>query len=679
MLKSLSSKKYLLLVLAGLLIAAAIIYLPGMTELGYYRDDWNNLFNAYTQGPEMLIQHYQSDRPADGYLLSFAYKIFGVDPFPYLICCLICRILSSFFLFGTLKRIWPNQILPSFITALFFLLYPGFLQQIDGIAYLPHQLAMLAIALSIYLSIRAISCASTIKRVILTIFSVILAVLEMFLMEYYIGLEFFRYALFFIWFFNQNNGKIGRSFINMFVGLIPWFVGAFFFFYWRSFLFSATRNGTDVSDTLRPFLDHPKHQLLLSLEGIIQNTFKSIFGAWTVEPYNVLNGINLKTYWPTFLESLLVVILCIGILFAVRKAKPLSVHVDDESNHAFDWRAQWLIVGGISTILTITPMVLAGREITFASSLDRFAYPSSLCASMFLVGLLSLISAAWVRYCLVGVMICVASMTQIVNKENYIKQSKLTQDFWWQLSWRAPDIREETLVIANPGAFSPEEDYETFVPIHLIYYPERDHVTIGTEVLNRNTIKNLEMGIVDGRKVREIFLWKDYSRPLAITKPSEMSCLQIIDGENPIYSENDWSLITEAGKFSDIDRVITDAEPHTPPKEIFGEEPEHGWCYYYEKMSLAQQQANWESVANLADEAIASGGHAEDPVEWAPLVQAYAYTGRIEDARPYGEILKTNQHLQYQACNYFKKAGVLHGDTIPSQEGREWLEAEFCK
>ena len=80
-----------------LILIGGSLYLPNMSELGYYRDDWNNLFNADSRGTEMLIEHYASDRPADGYLLSAAYRAFGADPFPYRLVNLASRVLAAIF------------------------------------------------------------------------------------------------------------------------------------------------------------------------------------------------------------------------------------------------------------------------------------------------------------------------------------------------------------------------------------------------------------------------------------------------------------------------------------------------------------------------------------------------------------------------------------------------------
>jgi hypothetical protein len=68
-----------------------------------------------------------------------------------------------------------------------------------------------------------------------------------------------------------------------------------------------------------------------------------------------------------------------------------------------------------------------------------------------------------------------------------------------------------------------------------------------------------------------------------------------------------------------------------PP--IFGPEPEHTWCYYFEKADLARQQENWEQVADLGDQVFAIPYYPDDNSEYLPFVEAYARTGRWEQAR----------------------------------------------
>ncbi|HRY21564.1 MAG TPA: hypothetical protein P5198_08635, partial [Flexilinea sp.] len=146
-------------------------------------------------------------------------------------------------------------------------------------------------------------------------------------------------------------------------------------------------------------------------------------------------------------------------------------------------------------------------------------------AILFLVGLLASIEGKWVKTTLFAVLVLTACMTQITNKENYISQTEVVNDFWWQLSWRAPDISPGTLVLLSMDGYSAEEDYELFVPLHLIYHPDEDHIVISSDLLNQDTAKKADMKKIEDRIVREIYLRKDYSQILALTKPMMNSCL----------------------------------------------------------------------------------------------------------------------------------------------------------
>ena len=60
---------------------------------------------------------------------------------------------------------------------------------------------------------------------------------------------------------------------------------------------------------------------------------------------------------------------------------------------------------------------------------------------------------------------------------------------------------------------------------------------------------------------------------------------------------------------------------------LFGPEPAHGWCYFYTKAELARQQADWEGVVKLYNQAQKNGFNASMPVENLPFIEAFALTG----------------------------------------------------
>ena len=68
------------------------------------------------------------------------------------------------------------------------------------------------------------------------------------------------------------------------------------------------------------------------------------------------------------------------------------------------------------------------------------------------------------------------------------------------------------------------------------------------------------------------------------------------------------------------------------PRSIFGPEPPHTWCYYYEKAELAHQFGNWSTIVELGDEANMMNLEPRDPREWSIFIDAYRRLGRSQEA-----------------------------------------------
>jgi pentatricopeptide repeat protein len=89
-----------------------------------------------------------------------------------------------------------------------------------------------------------------------------------------------------------------------------------------------------------------------------------------------------------------------------------------------------------------------------------------------------------------------------------------------------------------------------------------------------------------------------------------------------------------AEAFSHVDRIEASTNaPARPPAAIVGPEPEHLWCYYFEKADLARQFGDWRQVAQMADEARRRGLTPEDATEWLPVIEGYANLRRYDDAK----------------------------------------------
>ncbi len=665
--------KNTILIIAAVIIVGCMLYIPGIKDLGLYRDDWNNFYTASVRGAGRLVDHYASDRPVDGFQLSILYRIFKNNITAYHIHNLCCRILGSVFFALALLTVWPRTPKMAGLAGVLAVAFPGFLQQVDGIAYVPHQTAMLCFMASLWLTVLACEPKNRNWQILLTFLSLLFSFANVMLMEYYVGMEIYRFGLIFMMDRERANKDRPQAFFHALLLYLPYLIPALGFVAWRVFFFNAERAGANVmEDLVMPFLTHPRHELLELGVRIAKNVWKLFAGVWTIPAYNLINGLGMKPFLYALIPSLAIFAAGQMFLFLMHRKR-----TEESTMEAVNESAQWLWYGLICGAIAILPMIIAKRDISFAASLDRFAWVGMAGTILFLAGLLGSLKDRTLRNILTMAAILLAVFVQWQNKTNYINQWKLTKEYWQQLMWRAPMLKQGTTLVSG-GTLLVEEDYDIFAPAAMIYYPEvTDWSPIGAEVLNTGTVRDIRLGRKTEREVRKIYVEKDYQQLLAISKPSESGCLRVINGKDPIYSLSDWTKIPEIGAYSKWDQIITDPEVPAAIPFFLGEEPEHGWCYYYEKMELALQRNDPETAAKLADEAAAAGLKAQDNVEWIPVIEAYTETGRTEDALAYAEKLIWDDMMAYSARNYFsaKENAADYQAVIALLSGEE-MEAE---
>jgi hypothetical protein len=83
---------------------------------------------------------------------------------------------------------------------------------------------------------------------------------------------------------------------------------------------------------------------------------------------------------------------------------------------------------------------------------------------------------------------------------------------------------------------------------------------------------------------------------------------------------------------SNLSRIIPDPDPVSPDMDIFGSEPPHQWCYFFQKADLARQTKDWNRVIALYDQAQQSGFTPKFGAEYIPFIEAYARTGDWQTA-----------------------------------------------
>jgi hypothetical protein len=128
--------------------------------------------------------------------------------------------------------------------------------------------------------------------------------------------------------------------------------------------------------------------------------------------------------------------------------------------------------------------------------------------------------------------------------------------------------------------------------------------------------------------------------------------------------------------YSQLENVLVDADFHTPPPTIFGAEPAHDWCYYYQQAALARQQGDWEAIHGLYLKALELGLYPNDSVEWLPFVQAYTALGDQDKLRTLKKIIIADPYLTAQTCQILMNMTASY-EIEP--EIQTFVQNSFCE
>jgi hypothetical protein len=296
------------------------------------------------------------------------------------------------------------------------------------------------------------------------------------------------------------------------------------------------------------------------------------------------------------------------------------------------------------------PIVVAGRDVSFSYQWDRYTVQSTLGVAMLVAG----VAYAYIRPPARAVFLLALMGSGVVTQYHaavyYRELWNQERQFWWQLSWRVPGLeRGVTLIAAPPAGYRFLEEYEVWGPLNIIYNPGGEQVISG-QVPYDGIELDLAEGILQNRRMRGVLVVHDYSQPLVVSKPTLNSCLHVINGERLELPDGEDARISAIAPFSRIELVEVGATPKTPPANTFGREPQHDWCYYYQKIDLARQEEDWDRAAELAGEIEYLGLKPADRSEWLPVIEAHINSGDLERARELARKIKADKGLRLTLC-----------------------------
>jgi hypothetical protein len=677
---------YLLIGYALLVIVTALTYLPALSQATVYRDDWYYTVDRLKGGPDTFHEMFEIDRPARGYLFETYYRLFGVNPAPYHWVSFIFRLLAGLLAFWLFCLLWPEHLEAALIMSLLFVLYPGYTRWLEGFEDQPNILSLCLHVLSIILSLKAIEASRLLSKVLLWTLSILTGLGYILLIDYAIGMEAFRLLCIYIFVGSRQAESSWKQ--KGLATIRAWLPAALIpgiYLFWRLFIFDNQRPATDIGLQLSTIVQSPIRGGFTWVVNLFRSIVNQAVLAWWSPNFQRFFGQDNREIFIGLLIAGLATVLTAAFLLWHRH----GIEKDDQLKSAI-----W--IGLIGVVAGICPVIVANRVVMFGA-FSHYAMPASLAAAVLIGGVVYLISSRHVRVGLIAILVLLAVMTHASASAGILNEEQVIANFWHQVAWRAPNIREGTTIFASYPTVNYGEDYDAVQgPANFIYYPAPGSLPVTYPLYGISqyfwTSREILSGVKYDTDYRTHVGVVDPGNLLVMSQPTKAACVHIINPKYPWYSYNDPDSILVTGAYSKIDNILTDAaSPYVDPI-VLGPEPARKWCYYFEKAELALQNEDWDAILDLARDVDTQTLHPNERLEWMPFLQAYAVSGDEDrfmdtmakitsvEAGPTiasYDVPKYNEYNRRQACNVLismQQAGQEFSSRI-----QEVIESTACR
>ncbi len=642
--------------------------------LGLYWDGWPYMWQYHAIGPAGFPEFVASDRPHSAWIFMLLTWLFGYRIWAYHIAALIFRWLSVLFIWWSLNILWPSKVKLNSIVALLFAVYPGFLQQPISLPYCHHLSHMAMFFFSIWGMLFAIRNPK--KYWWLIMLSSFSSMIVNFSLEYFTTLELIRPLLIWIALNEiQFNGRLKKTFQYW----LPYLISLVVFLVWRIFIFKFP--------TYEPRLLQESTEIATTSGNIFLRVLKDLntvsFQAWG----KIFNFPNRSDFGitATIVYWCLIIFAFISILVIYH----LYLETKDTSKKKNEnlYALQLIALGLSSMILAGSIYWALNLTILTEFAWDRLNLSFILGVSFLLFGLIIfLVKPDFLRIILFSVLICLAIGFHFRNTMSFKRDWEHFQNFFWQLTWRAPDLKPGTIILTTDFPLRFYSDNSLTAPLNWIYDPNNhthqlNYLFYYTDVrLKNQRLPALEKDIQINQPYRSFYFTGNTNQSLVL-RYSPPACVHLMDSiyANAGVLPNLSDLEAAAIPLSNLNQVNTDPlESKHPPIEIMSLEPTHDWCYYFEKADLARQKNDWLEIEQLGIVVESKSLKPRDPSEWLPFIESYIKLGKWEKVIELtDESLKISNKYLSGLCKTWRR---IHNDAKTDIEMKDHianLQAEY--
>jgi hypothetical protein len=639
--------------------------------LGFYWDDWPSIFYLHVLGPKGFIQAFSVDRPTLGWLFMATSAIFGQSTLAWQIFGLAARWLSSLALWWTLRELWPQQPRQAAWTALLFAAYPGFLQQYIAVTYSHTWLVLAAFFVSLGTMLWAIRDSKRFWP--LMAISWVLSAFCMFTDEYFFGLELLRPVFLWLAFKAKPDSPVSRL-RQTAVRWLPYVAIIAVFLLWRLILHESPRGQVQIFDKLR---DAPIATSQELLENVLQDSFDSSLRAWGQVldiPRWTQGGRG-----PALLYAGIVVIVVVSAsiyLWRLRFADQPGTPTEPTSR----WALSAILIGLLGLLVGGIPFWATNLPIDLRFPWDRFTLAMNLGASLLIAGLLDgLVRHRTANFIILAALLGLAAGMHVQLANIYRREWNSQKAFFWQLVWRAPALKPGTMILSAELPFTYYSDNSLTAPLNWIYAPEQSSPQLPYLFYNiESRLGGKLSGFQKGQNIyepyRAMYFSGSTSQAIAIYY-GPPGCVKVVDPATDARTPQKPLYFSQVLSLSDLSLILPEADPPAhPPAQYFGSEPEHNWCYYFEKADIARHAGDWQEVVRLGKQAFSLNTrlYEVNATELLPYIEGYAQTGDWQRARELtNEAQRLTFRMQRILCDTW---GRIEKQAALTEEGQQTVE-----
>ncbi|MEW6401534.1 MAG: hypothetical protein AB1649_07015 [Chloroflexota bacterium] len=603
-----------------LLALAFMTYGLFFWQRGFYWDESPWTWIYFRLGPDVLTQTFSTSRPFWGMIYQVMLPLIGPYPARWQFLVIIIHWLAAVQVWWLIRQLWPQQGRLAFVTAALFLVYPGLGQNYLGLMYTHFYIVLNALLLSFNLSLLAMERPR--QQIPLTLAAMFFAFINLLTMEYFYFLEMARPVLFWIRLRGEEK-RVQKSALRF----VPYFLVLFGITFWRAFFFES-QNASYSFSLLANLRENPLAAIWRLITDVLFSLWVTVPQAWT----SVFVPVDMSVLGPRTLAVVLLIFVLAGGSFGwmlARRGEPATGESDAKRE-----RMEWFGLGLVLWLFAGVSFWIVGLVPLLNFSEDRFTLPFILASSLIVAGLIELLEK-WPRLQIaaLALLIGLSAARHQQFDAAFRHDWEVQRGLFNQMSWRIPGLEEGTILLSNDLPVRYSSDNSLTGPLNWMYSPagEMNAILYFASIRVGTSLPDITPGISHEKDYRGPIFHGNTSNILVINFEPP-GCLRVIDpqvdADNRLLSE----AVRDVASYSNS-AVIHFEQEAVRPVQLYGSEPAHGWCYYFEKADLARQMGDWDQVAELGEAAFALDDHPNDPIERFVFIEGYAHVGQWERAK----------------------------------------------